>query len=105
MPNRSRFARYINPILSALHELGDSARPGEVFNWIAACGRARSRDERLSNFLTNRSLESLDQFNRYRVAIQFMNRLKGSWIELQPNKWKQRLLMTYRAGIANAPSR
>lgn len=31
----SRFARYINPILAALHDLGGSARPGEVFDWIA----------------------------------------------------------------------
>lgn len=31
----SRFARYMNPILSALRDLGGSARPGEVFDWIA----------------------------------------------------------------------
>lgn len=31
----SRFARYMNPILAALRDLGGSARPGEVFDWIA----------------------------------------------------------------------
>jgi restriction system protein len=32
---RSRFARYINPVLEALRELGGSARPGEVCDWVA----------------------------------------------------------------------
>src|SRR5713101_6449077 len=31
----SRFARYVNPVLTALRELGGSARPGEVFDWVA----------------------------------------------------------------------
>jgi len=35
MPFGSRFARYMNPILTALKGLGGSARPGEVFDWIA----------------------------------------------------------------------
>jgi restriction system protein len=35
MAPRSRFARYLNPILAALRELGGSARPGEVFDWVA----------------------------------------------------------------------
>jgi restriction system protein len=34
-----QFARYINPILAALRELGGSARPGEVYDWAAQhCG-------------------------------------------------------------------
>jgi hypothetical protein len=35
MPIGSRFARYMNPVLNALRELGGSARPGEVYNWVA----------------------------------------------------------------------
>ena len=35
MPIGSRFARYINPVLDALRELGGSARPREVYDWVA----------------------------------------------------------------------
>jgi len=35
MALRSRFAKYINPVISALQGLGGSARPGEVVDWIA----------------------------------------------------------------------
>src|SRR5713101_6289268 len=35
MPIGSRFARYMNSVLDALRELGGSARPGEVYDWIA----------------------------------------------------------------------
>jgi restriction system protein len=35
MALRWQFARYMNPILVALKELGGSARPGEVYDWIA----------------------------------------------------------------------
>lgn len=31
----SRFARYLNPVLAALNDLGGSARPGEVYDWVA----------------------------------------------------------------------
>jgi restriction system protein len=31
----SRFAKYMNPLLSALRDLGGSARPGEVSDWVA----------------------------------------------------------------------
>lgn len=31
----SRFARYMNPVLDALRDLGGSARPGEVCDWVA----------------------------------------------------------------------
>src|SRR5436309_6053711 len=31
----TRFARYLNPILDALRGLGGSARPREVYDWIA----------------------------------------------------------------------
>ncbi len=31
----TRFARYLNPILDALRDLGGSARPREVYDWIA----------------------------------------------------------------------
>lgn len=30
-----RFGRYFNPVLEALRSLGGSARPGEVYDWIA----------------------------------------------------------------------
>lgn len=36
MPIGSRFAQYMNPLLDALKELGGSARPGEVHDWLAA---------------------------------------------------------------------
>lgn len=32
---RTRFARYLNPVLAALRELGGSARPGEGYDWVA----------------------------------------------------------------------
>ena len=35
MAIRTRFARYFNPVLEALRALGGSARPGEVYDWIA----------------------------------------------------------------------
>src|SRR5882724_154758 len=35
MPIGSRFAQYMNPILDALRQLGGSARPGEVYDWVA----------------------------------------------------------------------
>lgn len=35
MAIRSRFAKYINPVLATLRELGGSARPTEVYEWIA----------------------------------------------------------------------
>jgi restriction system protein len=35
MAIRSRFAQYINPVLASLRELGGSARPTEVYEWIA----------------------------------------------------------------------
>jgi restriction system protein len=35
MALRSRFTRYWNPVLAALRGLGGSARPGEVFDWVA----------------------------------------------------------------------
>jgi restriction system protein len=35
MPVGSRFARYLNPVLAALRSLGGSARPGEVYDWVA----------------------------------------------------------------------
>jgi restriction system protein len=35
MALRSRFTQYWNPILTALRELGGSARLGEVFDWVA----------------------------------------------------------------------
>jgi restriction system protein len=35
MPIGSRFAKYMSPILDALRDLGGSARPGEVYDWIA----------------------------------------------------------------------
>lgn len=35
MPLGSRFTRYFNPTLEALRALGGSARPREVFDWIA----------------------------------------------------------------------
>jgi restriction system protein len=35
MPIDSRAARYINPVLDALRELGGSARPRAVYNWVA----------------------------------------------------------------------
>lgn len=35
MPIRARFGKYFNPVLDALRELGGSARPGEVYDWIA----------------------------------------------------------------------
>jgi len=31
----TRFARYLNPILDALRDLGGSARPREVYDWVA----------------------------------------------------------------------
>lgn len=33
--SRARFAKYFNPVLDALRALGGSARPGEVYDWIA----------------------------------------------------------------------
>src|ERR1700681_4615877 len=53
-----QFARYINPILAALGELGGSARPGEVYDWVAEhCGvsdsersiKNKSGDSRFEN--------------------------------------------------------
>jgi restriction system protein len=35
MAVRARFGRYILPVLDALRALGGSARPGEVYDWIA----------------------------------------------------------------------
>lgn len=35
MPVRARFGRYFNPVLDALRALGGSARPGEVYDWVA----------------------------------------------------------------------
>jgi restriction system protein len=35
MPVRARFGKYINPVLDALRDLGGSARPGEVYDWVA----------------------------------------------------------------------
>jgi restriction system protein len=35
MALRSRFAKYVNPVLAALKALGGSARPGEVCDWVA----------------------------------------------------------------------
>ena len=35
MAIRSRFARYLNPVLAGLRALGGSARPGEVNDWVA----------------------------------------------------------------------
>lgn len=35
MAVRARFGRYILPVLNALRALGGSARPGEVYDWIA----------------------------------------------------------------------
>jgi restriction system protein len=35
MANGSRFAHYMNSVLDALKELGGSARPGEVYDWVA----------------------------------------------------------------------
>jgi restriction system protein len=35
MPLAARFARYMNPVLAALSDLGGSARPGEVYEWVA----------------------------------------------------------------------
>jgi restriction system protein len=35
MPIGSRFAKYMSPILDALKDLGGSARPGEVYDWVA----------------------------------------------------------------------
>lgn len=32
---RTRLAQYMNPVLHALRELGGSARPGEVYDWVA----------------------------------------------------------------------
>lgn len=46
MSLRSRFSRYINPVLAALGDLGGSARPGEVYDWIAE-NSGLSEDERL----------------------------------------------------------
>jgi restriction endonuclease Mrr len=34
MPIGSRFAKYMSPILDALKDLGGSARPGEVYDWV-----------------------------------------------------------------------
>lgn len=33
--SKSRFARYLNPVLDALRDLGGSARPPEVCDWVA----------------------------------------------------------------------
>lgn len=35
MPLAARFSRYMNPVLAALRDLGGSARPGEVYDWVA----------------------------------------------------------------------
>src|ERR1043166_41702 len=35
MSTGTRFARYFNPVLDALRDLGGSARPREVYDWIA----------------------------------------------------------------------
>jgi restriction system protein len=35
MPLAARFARYFNPVLAALKDLGGSARPREVCDWVA----------------------------------------------------------------------
>ena len=35
MPIGGRFTRYMNPVLDALRSLGGSARPPEVYDWIA----------------------------------------------------------------------
>ena len=35
MAIRSRFARYLSPVLAGLRALGGSARPGEVNDWVA----------------------------------------------------------------------
>ncbi len=35
MAIRARFGRYINPVLEALRDLGGSARPREVYDWVA----------------------------------------------------------------------
>jgi restriction system protein len=35
MVSKSRFTRYLNPVLEALRALGGSARPREVYAWVA----------------------------------------------------------------------
>jgi restriction system protein len=53
---RSRFARYMNPVLAALKALGGSARPGEVCDWVAE--HLRISDE-------ERSIENLNGGSRF----------------------------------------
>ncbi len=63
MAIRTRFARYLNPLLAALRELGGSTRPGEVYDWVA---------RHLSVSETERAVQ-----NKMQVVSGFYNLLFG----------------------------
>jgi restriction system protein len=62
MALRSRFARYINPVILALKELGGSARPREVVDWVAE--HLRVSDE-------ERQIETRSGANRFENDIHW----------------------------------
>jgi restriction system protein len=49
MPVRSRFSRYLNPVLQALRELGGSGRPAEVRDWVANSLKVSEADREIQN--------------------------------------------------------
>jgi restriction system protein len=49
MAVRARFGKYILPVLDALRALGGSARPGEVYDWIARTLRVTDAERDVQN--------------------------------------------------------